>query len=42
MPLKEVAGKLKVVPADAEIILQAKEMGICLEIKNMKKKTKYI
>ena len=29
VPLKEVAGKLKVVPADAEIILQAKEMGIC-------------
>ena len=29
VPLKEVAGKLKNVPHDAEIILRAMEMGIC-------------
>ena len=29
VPLCEVAGKLKLVPSDCEIVLQAKEVGIC-------------
>ena len=29
VPLSEVAGKLKLVPSDCEIVLQAKEVGIC-------------
>ncbi len=29
VPLSEVAGKLKLVPHDCEIVLQAKEVGIC-------------